>query len=1047
MRLCWAVAGLLALPVAAQVSFNRDIRQIMSDTCFRCHGPDQSSRMAGLRLDLREQATSKTKSGIVPIVPGKPDESAIIDRVFAKNPARLMPPKYAHKELTAKQKDTLRQWVAEGAKYESHWAYQPVTRPSLTDSTAHPVDAFIRARLQKEGLAPSQRADKRTLIRRVSLDLTGLPPTPAEIRDFLADSSPRAYEKLVDRLLASPHYPEKQAMHWLDAVRYADTCGFHGDNPFPAWPYRDYVLRAFRDNKPFDVFTREQLAGDLMPGDGVEQWVASAFNRLTRTSAEGGIQPKEYLAKYSADRVRTTSAVWMGSTMGCAECHDHKFDPFTAKDFYSMKAFFADIDETGLVPDRGQLAWGTQITLPTKTQRDKLIDLKNALCDRRSQMERAVQQIDPGDLLARYERGELSWKPQMPLSAESQNGATLKIYDEELVPSVYDYRGSLVTDRAPGRGLIVASGANPDNDVFTVKFRPGAGQWRSIAIEAVQDDSLPGLRLARGSDRFLLTDVDLEAGGQRVPLVLATASSDNLSVLNDTPPMAALDDDPKTGWGTTMHGSLNLVLALRFGQPLNTAAETELTLRLHFNSDFRQAVMGRFRLAMSEAEFSWPGRNASGMHEDDSPNNGLPQNVVRALKLPEDERELADKEAIREYMAFASPALQPLVIEAAKLDARIGILDASLPRVVVTHAKEPEVTRVLARGNWMDESGEIVEPAIPAFLGKVQHSGPRATRLDLANWLISEDNPLTARVFANRMWRQFFGTGLSKALDDLGSQGEAPTHLELVDWLAAEFMQPAYNSAGTHAWDVRHLVRVIVTSETYKQSSLAPPDLLEKDPDNRLLARQSRPRVDAEMVRDIALSASGLLSDEFGGPSVKPVQPEGYLAALNFPRREYSTSRGKDQYRRGLYTMWQRTYLHPSLLTFDAPTREECTVNRVSSNTPLQALVLLNDPIYIEAARALAQGMQQVSNTSIAKQIDWAMERVLGRLPEAEETRLLSKLYADNLAEFEKEPRSAMELLAVGETPREGRMDSLKLAASTTVARAIINLHETITRN
>ncbi|MEO7142092.1 MAG: DUF1549 domain-containing protein, partial [Bryobacteraceae bacterium] len=361
----WAVLGATVAAPAAEpgpVGFNRDIRPIMSDTCFRCHGPDKSSRMAGMRLDIRDEALKTLPGGITPVVPGNPETSAIIQRIFAANPARIMPPKYAHKELTGAQKDTIRRWVAEGAKYEGHWAYQPVRRPAVPDlPVANPIDAFIQTRLATEGLQPSPEADARVLIRRVTLDLTGLLPTPREVDAFLSDTSKNAYEKVVDRLLASPRYAEMQAIHWLDAVRYADTCGFHGDNIFPAWPYRDYVLRAFRDDKPYDEFTREQLAGDLIPNATIEQRVASAYNRLNRTSAEGGIQPKEYLAKYAADRVRTTSAIWLGSTLGCAECHDHKFDPFLSKDFYSMEAFFADIKETGLVPDRGPKAWGTQL--------------------------------------------------------------------------------------------------------------------------------------------------------------------------------------------------------------------------------------------------------------------------------------------------------------------------------------------------------------------------------------------------------------------------------------------------------------------------------------------------------------------------------------------------------------------------------------------------------------------------------------------------------------------------------------------------------------
>src|SRR3954447_8827402 len=434
----WVLALAVAACAHGEVSFNRDIRPIMAETCFRCHGPDKSSRMAGMRLDIRDEALKATRSGVTPIVPGDPDKSAIIQRIFAAG-ARVMPPAVIHKELTGAQKNTIRQWVAEGAKYEGHWAYQPVQRVAPPPGAANPIDAFIRARLEREGLKPSPEADRRTLIRRLSLDLTGIPPTPEETTAFVKDTAPGAYEKLVDRLMASPRYAEQQAMHWLDAIRYADTCGFHGDNALPAWPYRGYVLRAFRDNKPFDAFTREQLAGDLMPNATVEQRVASAYNRLNRTSAEGGLQPKEYLAKYGADRVRTAAAVWLGSTLGCAECHDHKFDPFTSRDFYSMKAFFADIKETGLVPDRGKNAWGSQLALPTPEQEKRQHELKAQLADARARLAAKMIELEPKraawekDILARYEAGELAWHFQRPVSAASANGATVTVYNDEPV--------------------------------------------------------------------------------------------------------------------------------------------------------------------------------------------------------------------------------------------------------------------------------------------------------------------------------------------------------------------------------------------------------------------------------------------------------------------------------------------------------------------------------------------------------------------------------------------------------------------------------------
>ncbi len=1028
----------------SQVRFNRDIRPIMAETCFRCHGPDKSSRMAGMRLDLRDEALKPTHDGLTPIVPGDTEKSAIIARVFAQD-ARIMPPAFAHKELSAAQKDTIRRWVAEGAQYEGHWTYQPVRRPSVAaavGSGANPIDVFIRERLAREGLKPSPEADRRTLARRVALDLTGIPPTPEEIAAFEKDSSPDAYEKLVDRLMASPRYAEQQTMHWLDVVRYADTCGFHGDNAFPAWPYRDYVLRSFRDNKPFDQFTREQLAGDLIPNATVEQRVASAYNRLNRTSAEGGLQPKEYLAKYGADRVRTLAAVWLGGTLGCAECHDHKFDPFTQRDFYSMKAFFADIKETGFVPDRGKDAWGVQLMLPTPEQQKRLDDLTRALSDAKLRLADKMKSIEPRraewekQIMTAFAAGDLAWHVQRPTAAKSSNGAVLTIYnDEEVDYSIYD-GSSLSEFRGPGNGLVIASGPNPDNETYTVTVQPGAGTWKQLGLEVVMDESLPGLRVARGADRLVITELELESNRHQVPF--ATGASNLSNQAAEYLPAGAIDGDPKTGWAISAYNETSKAfLALRFAHPLETSAGSVLTVRIRQDSDVRRATMGRFRLALSTSDFSWA-TAAKGKE--------IPDAVLRALRIEEDKRTDAQKAAVAKHFQWAAPEAQPEVAEAAKCEQAAALFSGSIPRVMVSESVTPADTRILRRGNWMDDSGEIVTPAIPGFLGKLDTGGRRATRLDLANWLVGLDNPLTARVTVNRFWRQFFGTGLSKVLDDLGSQGEWPTHPELLDWLAAEFVHPEYQARAAHAWDVKHLIRTIATSQTYRQASTSTAELDERDPDNRLLARQSRYRVDAEVVRDIALAASGLLVEKFGGPSTKPYEPDGYLATLNFPKREYAASHGDDLYRRGVYTFWQRSFLHPSLLTFDAPTREECTINRVNSNTPLQALELLNDPIYVEAARVFAQNILQRGRDWNAK-IDWAFERAAGRTPRPEERSVLSKLYGSSLAQFQRSPGAARELTHEGEAPVAAKLPPAELAAMTTVARAILNMHETITRN
>jgi hypothetical protein len=1044
------VAGLLIVGVALAaepVRFNRDIRPIMSDTCFRCHGPDARARQAGLRLDQRDEALKQSKTGVTPIVPGDPDKSAIVRRVFAMN-ATVMPPRAIHKELTAAQKETIRQWVKEGATYEGHWAWQPVQRPAVPQvaGATTPIDAFIRERLAREGLKPSPEADKRTLLRRVTLDLTGVPPTPEEFAAFVADKSNDAYERAVDRLLQKPGYAETQARYWLDAVRYADSAGFHGDNLWPAWPYRDYVLRAFRDNMPFDRFTREQLAGDLMPNATVDQKVASAYNRLNRVSAEGGLQPKEYLAKYGADRVRTLSTVWMGATLGCAECHDHKFDPFSSKDFYSMKAFFADIKESGLVSDRGGSAWGSKLALPTEAQTQELKAIDEQLEAARRALQTSSTETSGWEqrILADHASGALAWKYQRPLSATSTGGAVLKIFNDEQVDFNYYLNGSLASERKPGGGLIIASGANPDNPAYTVTFKPGVGTWTALGIEIQQDESLPGNRLSRGADRFVITEVEADHNGQKLSFVLATSTQSG--EWPENPAMAAIDRDARSGWGVGYGEHRNAFLALRLAKSQTTTADSVITIRIRHDSTLRRATIGRFRVALSSGLYSLPEPGESGRKKrmakpDEATVNvatdrGLTPEIQKALETKEAERTAPQRKALLEHYQWTQ--LGPLVERVARFEAQRALIDAAIPRVLYTETVTPAVTRILPRANWMDETNEIVAPALPAFLGKVAVSERRATRLDLADWIVSRDNPLTARVFVNRLWRQFFGTGLSKVLEDLGSQGEWPTHPELLDWLASEFM---------NKWDVKHVIRTIVTSQTYRQSSAGNSTLDERDPENRLLARQTRFRVDAEAVHDVALSVSGLLVERFGGPSVKPYGPDGYLAGMNFPKREYSSSRGDDLHRRALYTQWQRTFLHPSLLTMDAPTREECSVNRVNSNTPLQALELLNDPIFVEAARVFAQNILKSGGATFDARLNWAFTRALNRAANPDERKILSGLYQKSLAHFRATPAAANEFAAVGEAPTPAILNRADVAATAMVARAILNLHETITRN
>jgi mono/diheme cytochrome c family protein len=802
ISLAFAVVVVAAPGTAAEgPDFNREIRPILSRNCFACHGPDEHDRQGGLRLDDRAAATSELESGLTAIVPGKPAESELVARIHATDPDVVMPPPESNHVLTAAQKDLLERWIAAGAPYATHWAYVPPVAtpdPAVKDPAWAEtwIDRFVLARLEAEGLAPAPEADTITLLRRVTFDLTGLPPTPAEVDAFLADTRPDAYASVVARLLASPRHAERLAAWWLDLVRYADTVGYHGDQTHAASPYRDWVIAAFLANLPFDRFTILQLAGDLvepLPGEHPDDRVlAAAYNRLLQTTHEGGLQVKEYRAIYQADRIRNVSGTWLGATVGCAQCHDHKYDPYTARDFYALGSFFADIDDE---KHMGKAGFG---------------------------------------------------------------GAP----------------NALPTTRLPERPMVSPF------------------------------------------DRERAAAVDSEIAALRVSL----------------PPA------PK--------------------------------------------------------------------QEPEQPPE--PPEVVAKRKR------LAELEAQRKRLA------------------RSLMVTQALP--------EPRTVRILPRGNWMDDSGEAVLPAIPAFLGALATDG-RATRADLARWLVlpvaeGGVGELTARVTANRLWAVFFGAGLCRSADDFGGQGEPPDHPALLDRLALELAD---------GWDIRDLIRTIVTSRAYRQASDAAPELLARDPDNRLLARQGRWRYPAEGVRDAALLASGLLVEELGGGSVHPYQPAGYYRHLNFPQREYKADTDERQWRRGLYVHWQRMFLHPQLLAFDAPTREECTAVRMRSNTPKAALVLLNDPTFVEAARKLAERVLKEAGDDPAR-IEALWRHAVSRRPDPEEQKLVTDLLARRRAEYAADHAAARELLTVGLAPRDTSLDDAELAAWTATARAVLNLHEAIGR-
>lgn len=762
------------------VRFSTDIRPLLSDRCFHCHGPDEESREAELRLDIAPQ------SGRI-VASGNPAESELFQRITSNDPDAQMPPPGHGKSLTPAQADLVKRWIEGGGEWSTHWAYETPVKHELPDVTVNGksnwIDRFIEARLRSQNLTMSPEADRVTLIRRASFDLTGLPPSPKEVDAFINDDSPTAWENLIDRLLASEAHGERMASYWLDLVRFADTVGYHGDQDHNISPYRDWVIDAFIENMPFDRFTAEQLAGDLLEDSGVDQKIASGYNRLLQTTHEGGLQPREYLAIYSADRIRNLSEVWMGATMGCCQCHHHKFDPYTIEDFYSMGAFFADIDETKHFTSGGN-------SLPTKRE--------------------------------------------------------------------------------------------------------------------------PEISVLSRRERVRVTELE-----RRI-----------------------------------------------------AKAKTAL----------QQQVDSKERRASLTAEI---------------------------------------KELEKQKASISK-------------NARLTMISVSI---------EPRTMRVLPRGNWLDDSGPIVQAAIPQFMGALDTDGQRATRLDLAHWLTDAENGnglLTARVFANRFWYLMYGNGIARNLTDFGGQGEPPSHPELLDNLAVEFVESS--------WNVRHMLKQIAMSRVYRQSSLVTEELRQTDPENRLFSRQSRYRLPAEAIRDNALSISGLLVEKIGGPSVKPYQPAGYYRHLNFPTRKYAHHNDERQWRRGLYVHWQRQFLHPMLKAFDAPRREECTAQRPRSNTPLASLTLLNDPTFVEAARAFAERIINSTSNDDGR-IDAAFRIAVSRRPEKFERQLISKLLAASRQQYRDDETAARSLTTTGLARTESAIPVAEHAAWTVVARAMLTLGETTTRN
>ncbi len=985
-------------PLPAVIEFNRDVRPILSENCYACHGPDANKREAELRLDTEAGLFGKGAKK-PPIVPAKLDESELIKRVTSPAPEHLMPPVDSGRKLSARDIAVLKKWVEQGAKWQGHWAFiKPVRAavPNVAEPgfTRNEIDRFVLAKLQAAGLKHAAEADRVTLIRRLSFDLTGLPPTPEDVDKFVSDTSPDAYEKLVERVLESPHYGERMALYWLDLVRFADTAGYHSDNPRDIVPYRDYVIQSFNENKPFDRFTVEQLAGDLLPTPTVWQKVASGYNRLLQTTEEGGAQAKEYTAKYAADRVRNISSVWLGSTMGCAECHDHKYDPFTQRDFYSMAAFFADVQETAV----GRREAG--IPVPSAADEKELARFAAEIAAAQQRLADAVT-------------GLAASNPKL----DDEAGATWQVLEAADVKVTGESQLQKQDDGSYKSADKVAA-----QETYLLTLQSDV-KLTGMRIEALADDGLPakGPGLAPNGN-FVLTEFKVTRLGDNdksMPVKVARAVADHSQSGHDV--ATAIDGKDTTGWAVLPQIGQSHEAVFELAEPVGAR---RFTIALEFKSQFPQHGIGRLRV--------------SGTSSEKPASRWMAPALRAVLAKSADQRSDAEKNQLITFLRDQSPRFQPQRDAIQKLNGDRDAYSKNIPASLITVSAAPRVVRMLPRGNWLDDSGEIVSPAIPVFLGKVETGDKRATRLDLANWLVSSDNPLPSRVFVNRAWKLLFGNGLSKSLEDAGSQGEWPTHPELMDWLAVEFRDSG--------WNVKHLIKLMVTSGSYRQNSVQSKEARAVDPFNRLLSAQNRVRLDAELIRDNALAISGLLSPRIGGESDKPYQPEGYWEFLNFPRRTWEADKGERQYRRGLYTWWQRSFLHPSLATFDAPSREECTADRPRSNTPQQALALLNDPTYVEAARVFAARIVKEGGATDEARLAWAFRRAVSRVPKPAELAILNRLLAKHREEFRANATAAEQLPKTGLAPAPESINKPELAAWTSIARTILNLHETVTR-
>jgi hypothetical protein len=1066
-------------PEGVPVEFNRDIRPILSDNCYQCHGPDKAQRKAELRLDIEQGATADL-GGRRAVVPGDLDQSELYQRLIAEDDKERMPPVKSGKKLSRSQIDLFRRWIEQGAKWQKHWAFLPpisVAPPIVKDPSRvrNPIDAFVLARLEREGLSPGPAADRTTLIRRVSLDLTGLPPTPAEVDAFLADKSSDAYEKVVDRLLASTRFGERMAVRWLDGARYADTNGYQSDGERSMWRWRDWVIDGYNRNMPFDQFTIEQIAGDMLPGATLDQQIASGFNRNHRGNGEGGIIPEEYAVEYVVDRVDTTFTVWLGLTMQCSRCHDHKFDPFTQKEFYQAFAYFNNVPEFGRAVKYGNSP--PYIKTPTVEQQQQLNQLDSRIAEAEESFARLLSDVvaaqaewektlDPQALAGwTITRAQKAYVAMDGNPAEPGNATTEARWENggpSFKPGRIGQAGDFDGTRFVSAGDVGGFGFNDKFSLaaWVLPQGPRGGTIFSRMTDAEQGDGY-SVVLDNGRLQFNLVKRWLD---------------DALRVETEAP----LTPDAWQHVLVTYDGSRGASGAQVFINGKLQKLKVALDL---LNQTF--ATKEPFRIGAGNG----PEGRFHGLIDDVHVyDDVLAESEVQVLAAAESIGELRSIPAERRTAAQSAKlracflervAPQPIREAHERVESlrreRLRRFESFPTTMVMQEMPVPRDTFVLIRGEY-DKLGEKVGPGLPASLPALPDAVPN-NRLGLARWLVDRSNPLTARVAVNRMWQMLFGTGLVKTVDDFGAQGEWPSHPELLDWLAVEFMSepgtPPLSKGGqgrsredltpapiagdgtppdpplrrgrtVRAWDVKALLRLIVTSSMYRQSSRATPALLQRDPENRLLARGPRLRLSAEMVRDQALYAGGLLVEKLGGPSVKPYQPAGLWKEL--ADTDYVQDTRENLYRRSMYTYFKRTVAPPAMMTFDAAGRETCVVRETRTNTPLQALTLMNDVTFIEAARGLAQRVMLTGGQIPDDRLTLAFRLATSRKPRPEELQILVTGWQAHRDRFAKNSHAADKLTKIGELKRPDSLDLAELAAYTMVAGMLLNLDEAITK-